>query len=151
MTAAEMAALMQRAYRHQTAWSEAALEATLAQPSTRLFLAPDGFLLAQAIADEAEILALATAPAAQRNGVASALLERFHAGLASEGAARVLLEVAADNAPARALYARHGYCEEGRRRGYYRRASGPAADALILARSLTPSHAEATAMTPETG
>jgi ribosomal-protein-alanine N-acetyltransferase len=52
------------------------------------------------------------------------------------GAERMFLEVAEDNAAARALYARAGFAEAGRRRGYYARPDGPAADALVLALDL---------------
>jgi ribosomal-protein-alanine N-acetyltransferase len=45
--------------------------------------------------------------------------------------APVILEVAADNPAARALYARAGFREVGRRRNYYRRPARRA-DALIL-------------------
>jgi ribosomal-protein-alanine N-acetyltransferase len=45
----------------------------------------------------------------------------------------MFLEVAAANAPARALYAAAGYQRVGERRGYY--AGG--IDALVLARPLT--------------
>ena len=43
--------------------------------------------------------------------------------------------MADDNAPARALYAAHGFREIGRRKGYYAR-SGDSVDALMLAASL---------------
>ena len=46
------------------------------------------------------------------------------------------LEVAADNAAAQALYARAGFAESGRRRGYYRRPDGSGLDALVMQRAL---------------
>jgi ribosomal-protein-alanine N-acetyltransferase len=48
----------------------------------------------------------------------------------------VFLEVRESNAAARALYARFGFREGGRRRGYYRK---PVEDALVLVCDLPPS------------
>ena len=54
-------------------------------------------------------------------------------GLAQEsGAESMFLEVAEDNAAALALYAKAGFTEAGRRRGYYRRSGGTAVDARVL-------------------
>jgi ribosomal-protein-alanine N-acetyltransferase len=59
---------------------------------------------------------------------------------ASRGEARKLfLEVAEDNLPALVLYSRVGFKEQGRRKGYYKRANGAAVDALNLALPLSPS------------
>ncbi|WP_223163006.1 GNAT family N-acetyltransferase [Roseivivax sediminis] len=136
-----MAALMARAYRHQAPWGAADIAALSARPVTRLIGAPEGFLIAQVVADEAEILALATDPAAQRQGVASDLLTQFHTLCASEGVTRAVLDVAHDNDPALALYTRFGYAETARRAGYYRRPDGSRADALLMARAIRPDNA----------
>ncbi|ETX30936.1 GNAT family N-acetyltransferase [Roseivivax isoporae] len=136
MTDDDMAALMARAYRHQAPWTAPDITALRARPTTLVLDAPGGFLIAQVVIDEAEILALATDPAKQRRGVATALLDRFHADCAARGVARTLLDVAEDNGPARALYHRAGYAETARRRGYYARAEGRRADALLMARAV---------------
>ena len=44
----------------------------------------------------------------------------------------LFLEVASDNAAARALYAKAGFIQTGLRPAYYLRTTGPAADALTL-------------------
>lgn len=90
---------------------------------------PAGFILMRLVADEAEVLTLAVRPEARRQGVAAALLEAALAHALAAGIARCFLEVAENNAAARALYERHGFSETGRRPGYYR--SG-AEDALVL-------------------
>lgn len=95
-----------------------------------------GFVLARAVAEEAEILTLAVAPAAQRRGIGWDLLESAAAEAAARGAQRLLLEVSVDNAPALALYERSGFGGLGIRRGYYGRCGGVRVDALVLARPL---------------
>ena len=90
--------------------------------------APDGFILARAVAGEAEILTLAVAPEARRHGLGARLLEAALAGAAERGAACLFLEVSEANSPARSLYARAGAEEIGRRRRYYADGS----DALVL-------------------
>ncbi|MEO0823784.1 MAG: GNAT family N-acetyltransferase [Pseudomonadota bacterium] len=98
----------------------------------------EGLLILQFAADEAEILNFGVMPAARRRGLGSALLAEALALAALHGAATLFLEVAIDNAPARALYTRAGFAEAGRRRAYYLRPDGSRADALILSRRLDP-------------
>ncbi|MBS0124851.1 GNAT family N-acetyltransferase [Thetidibacter halocola] len=136
MTPEALASLAARAYRHMRPWTEAQFAETLALPHSLLVTRPGAFVLGQIVADEAEILALACDPDHQRQGQASAALDAFHAQALTRGAARTLLEVAAANAPARAFYARHGYAEAGRRKGYYHRPDGTRDDALVMARAL---------------
>lgn len=93
-----------------------------------------GLALVRVVADEAEILDVGVVPAARRRGLGSALMATVLAACRARGAARVFLEVAADNAPARALYDGAGFERVGLRRRYYTRPGG-AADALVLARA----------------
>ncbi len=93
-------------------------------------------ILMRAVAGEAEVLTLAPAPARRRQGAARALLEAGLALAAGAGAEAAFLEVAADNAGAIGLYRGAGFEAVGRRAGYYRRAEGPAMDALVLRRAL---------------
>lgn len=102
-----------------------------------------GFVLAWAPGPEAEILTLVTAPEHRREGWGSRLLTAAMAAAAAQGAHAMLLEVADDNAAARALYSASGFVEVGRRLRYYQRESG-AADALVLRRELAIGAAEAT-------
>jgi len=96
---------------------------------------PAGFILCRAVADEAEILTLATAPAHRRRGVAQALLRAAMDGATARGARAMFLEVAADNPAAVALYRQAGFAQVGARRGYYER-KNDAVDALVLRRDL---------------
>jgi ribosomal-protein-alanine N-acetyltransferase len=80
--------------------------------------------------DEAHVATLGVAKALQGEGVGSLLLD----DLLSEADKRspvVLLEVRADNEVAQRLYARRGFEEIGRRRGYYQ-PSGD--DAVVMKR-----------------
>lgn len=109
-------------------------------PGSRILIADEtleaGFILLGHAADEAEILTFAVAPGLRRRGLGRALLDAGEVAAVSAGARRLFLEVAADNAPARALYAAAGFSEAGRRKGYYRQADGARADALVLAKPL---------------
>jgi ribosomal-protein-alanine N-acetyltransferase len=92
-----------------------------------------GFILCRRAATEAEVLTLAVRPACRRRGMGRALVSAALAAAAASGVERLLLEVAEDNGGARALYADSGFRPVGRRRRYYRDATGRAVDALLLA------------------
>jgi ribosomal-protein-alanine N-acetyltransferase len=85
---------------------------------------------------EAELLTLAVDPPRQGRGTGGRLVARFLAEAGRRGAARAFLEVAEDNAAARALYARAGFAVAGRRPGYYRHPDGRRIDALVMGRDL---------------
>ena len=94
-----------------------------------------GFALIRAIVDEAELLLIAVAPAAQHQGIGAALLDDFIAFARSRGASRLHLEVRDGNS-AMVLYERAGFTLAGRRRDYYRGRDGHNRDALTLALKL---------------
>ncbi len=132
------AALHARAFASPPPWSAAAFAATLADPAAFLLTRPGALLVGRAAAGEAELLTLATDPAARRQGHARALLAAFEAHALGRGAVAAFLEVAEDNTGARALYAGAGWVQAGRRPGYYRRPGAAPAAALILRKALTP-------------
>ncbi|KQW86411.1 GNAT family N-acetyltransferase [Brevundimonas sp. Root1279] len=115
-----------------TPWSAAAFADLLAQAGVFAVEHEGGFILMRAVADEAEILTLAVRPAARRRGLGAVLVGEGAVAAAARGASRIFLEVAEDNAGARALYARTGFAEAGRRRGYYAGIDGVRRDALVL-------------------
>ncbi len=119
-------------------WDAAALAALLAQPGVFAIERPDGFILMRTAADEAEILTLAVQPAARRRGLGRELTAAGLARARTLGAERVFLEVAEDNAPARALYGRLGFTEAGRRPAYYASSDGRRRDAFVLALNFPP-------------
>jgi len=136
--AARLAAIHAEAFAgpHDTPWSAAAFAGLLDQAGVFAVEARDGFILMRAVADEAEILTLAVRPAARRAGEGRRLVLEGLAGAVERGAVRVFLEVAGDNAAARALYAGTGFVEAGRRPGYYAAPDGSRRDALLLALNL---------------
>ena len=83
---------------------------------------------------DADVQTLAVAPGAQRRGLGGLLLDALVDAARSGGAASVLLEVRADNEPAKALYAARGFERVGVRRRYYQPED---VDALVLRRRLT--------------
>jgi [ribosomal protein S18]-alanine N-acetyltransferase len=136
--AAELAAC--HALSFDTPWSASDIEALLAAPGGYALAARDdadvrAFLLARAIAGEAEILTLAVDPPQRRQGLARALIEAAAGAASAAGAEAMFLEVAADNLAAIDLYGAAGFEPVGRRRGYYARPGG-AIDALVLRRAL---------------
>lgn len=117
-------------------WDAAEFAALLDQPGVFAIALGEAFVLCRVVADEAEILTIATAPAARRLGLGRRLVEAACAFSHAQGAVAMLLEVAADNAPAQALYAATGFEPVGRRRGYYARPGAAPVDALVLRRPL---------------
>jgi ribosomal-protein-alanine N-acetyltransferase len=147
LRAFELAALAElHAACFEDAWDQSALAALLAMPGAFALLAepgagesggavPGGFVMVRAIAGEAEILSLGVRPAERRRGLGRRLLAAALAEAAAHGAAKLFLEVAIDNLPARALYLAGGFAQVGRRANYYSR-PGEAGTALVLAKAI---------------
>jgi [ribosomal protein S18]-alanine N-acetyltransferase len=127
--AAAMAAIHAAAFPPGERWGADAMALQLGQPGAFGFIDPAGaLLLGRVAADEAEILTLAVAPAVRRQGRAASLLRGAVAHVRGIGARALFLEVGTGNEAARALYARAGFVEVGRRARYYADGS----DALVL-------------------
>jgi len=118
------------------AWSADALADLLATPGTFALVSGDtditGFILMRAAAGEAEVLTLAVDPLARRKGQARALVLGAITAVLAADCASVFLEVAEDNAAARALYGALGFSPAGTRKAYYSRPGGQAVDGLVL-------------------
>ena len=124
------------------AWSAASFEDFLETPGAGALVAtaggePVGFIVYRIGADEAEVVTLGVRPESRLVGAGRALVEAALVAMAAAGARSCFLEVAADNAPAQALYARAGFRRVGSRPDYYRKA-GRRVDADVLRRDLTP-------------
>ena len=118
-------------------WSAAEIAAMLSIPGTQGFVAEvageaTGMALTRTLAEQAEILTIATLPSRRRLGVAAKLLSQVIEATKTLGAQSIFLEVAQSNSAARALYVKVGFSETGRRKAYY--ANGD--DAIVMSRSL---------------
>ena len=134
--------LMAQAFepRFGEAWTRSQCLGVLAMPGVRLLLAflddePAGFALTRAVADEIELLLLATLPAQRRRGVGATLLRALVAEAQGEGLRQMHLEVRAGNEAVR-LYLANDFAKVGERRGYYRGRTGQLFDAHTYSRAL---------------
>ncbi|TNC51885.1 GNAT family N-acetyltransferase [Rubellimicrobium rubrum] len=132
MTPDALARLHAAAFEQDRPWNSDEFASLLAHPGTLLLGDERASILGRVILDEAEVLTLATHPDHRRLGLAAMLLARFEQEAAARGADRAFLEVAEDNAGARALYSGFGYSEAGRRPGYYLRGANAPVAALVL-------------------
>lgn len=92
-----------------------------------------GYLCLSHVLDEGSIDNVAVAPECRRQGTADALLDAALAEAGTLGLSFITLEVRASNAPAIALYEKHGYARVGVRPGYY---EAPREDAILMTRFL---------------
>ncbi|MEZ6001676.1 ribosomal protein S18-alanine N-acetyltransferase [Hyphomonas sp.] len=90
------------------------------------------FAMAQTIAGESDILTVATDPDQRRKGLAATLIRALIDRLGERGVSRITLDVAEDNAPARALYRSFGFAEDGRRPRYYTAGRDVPVDAILM-------------------
>ena len=115
-------------------WSEASLREEL-DNSQAYFLcaAADGrvvgYIGVQEIAGEAYITNVAVSEEFRRRKIAERLLDEAERGARERGCAFITLEVRASNAPAKALYIKHGFEQVGARKNFY---SDPREDAEIM-------------------
>ena len=138
----EVVAIMRDAFdpRYGEAWTSAQCMGMLSLPGVWMVIASlggrdSGFALARLVADEAELLLLATRPGARRRGVGGALLRAVIAEARARGAVRMHLEVRSGN-DAVELYRREGFAKVGERRDYYRGEANQLFDAHTYARDL---------------
>ncbi len=137
MTPEQMAALHAHAFAGTgRAW--AAREFTELLDSNHVFAVTGdfSFALGRVIADEAELLTIATSPNHQREGLGRACLRAYERTAIAKGATTSFLDVAEDNQAATRLYLSEGYVQTARRTGYYTRGGGRKVDALMLRKSL---------------
>jgi ribosomal-protein-alanine N-acetyltransferase len=122
------------------AWTRSQCLGIMAMPGVWLTLAhldgeSVGFALTRSIADEAELLLLATRPLFRRRGVAAALLRSVLVEARGNGAVRLHLEVR-DGNDAIKLYRSAGFAKVGERRNYYRGMDGDAFHAFTYSRDI---------------
>ena len=91
------------------------------------------YYLSMITADCADIIAIGTHSDWQRRGFGRIMLEHLIGVTEQQHVEKILLEVAADNMPARQLYDSCGFVEIGWRKNYYKRVE-TRCDAVIMAR-----------------
>lgn len=115
-------------------WSEESLQGELWNESAVIIVAEgeDGTVLGyaglQTVLDEGYINNVAVDEKYRRQGIADELISAF-VRFGRAKLAFLTLEVRASNAPAIALYAKHGFAEVGRRKNYY---DAPKEDAVLM-------------------
>lgn len=119
------------------AWGTESIAGILSLPGAFGLLAlveeqPLGYLVARTAADESEVIDFLVLPGARRQGIGRALLTAAKESARRRGARKLFLEVARDNAAARALYDVMGFISVGLRPDYYRAGTLNYRDALIM-------------------
>jgi ribosomal-protein-alanine N-acetyltransferase len=124
------------------AWTEETWWAELAGRPRRdyIVLDGDGGIAGYAGLDHggdiADVMTVAVVAGRRGQGLGDVLLGELLRRASDGGAASVMLEVRADNMPARRLYERHGFEEVSVRRRYYRQPGGLDVDAVVMRRRL---------------
>lgn len=90
-----------------------------------------GFALVWLVADEVQVLTVATSPDVRRKGVGRALVSRVVGEARAARARLVLLEVKSSNVAAIRLYRALGFSAMGVRRGYYSRGNEDAYEMML--------------------
>lgn len=88
-----------------------------------------GYVGLMYVLDEGYISNVAVHPDARRHGIGDALIDVLAAKAAELELAFLTLEVRESNAPAIALYAKHGFHPVGKRKNYY---DAPKEDAVLM-------------------
>ena len=134
MTPEDLAALHARA--SASPWSVESFASQLAQTGALFVHRSQAFAIGRAVLEEVELLQIATDPDYQRQGHGQRILSIFETQAKTRKCTRAFLEVAQSNTPAIALYTSAGWILDGRRKSYYRYASGAREDALLMSKDL---------------
>ncbi len=132
-------ALLERDLFAHDAWAEPTWWAELAGRPRRDYVVltdGDGILGYAGLdhgGDVADVMTVAVAPRAQGRGIGRRLLDELEHRARARGAAHVILEVRADNAPAIGLYERAGFAVLSTRRRYYQPGD---VDAIVMRKTL---------------
>jgi len=92
-----------------------------------------GFLVARHVSGEWELENIVVSEESRGKGIGAGLLGELFSRARLSGDSSVFLEVRESNSAARGLYAKVGFEESGRRRGYY---SNPQGDAVLYSKTL---------------
>jgi ribosomal-protein-alanine N-acetyltransferase len=124
------------AFTQSRPWSADEFTAFLQSPLVFACGDERSFALVRIIADEAELLTIATHPNFQRQGLARTVMQDWQTAAHNRGATTCFLEVAADNKAARNLYLQEGFAPCGHRKDYYPRPDAASVDAIVMRKDL---------------
>ena len=115
-------------------WTRELFSHMLSDERTDILVAEEGgyrlgYLAFSRVLDEGSVDNVCTAPEHRRHGVGDALLTAAEDLAAGYELTSITLEVRESNAPALALYEKHGFANLGKRPGYYEQ---PREDAVIM-------------------
>ncbi len=118
-------------------WSRETFEKSLASENCRVLVEEEegtlrGYAVVFVEQNEADLFALATAPAFRKKGIASSLLDTIQN---SFGIKKISLELRASNEAAKQLYLKYGFRVDGIKKGYY---ADPPEDAVLMVCALSP-------------
>jgi len=123
-------------------WTREEFAAYITGEGTPVYVACDsrrqiaGFAMLRHLGDDVELITIAVDRKWRKKGVGLMLMRAMFEALLRSPAKRMLLEVADDNAAALKLYGKLGFLKVGERKGYYPRADGTPATAIVMARDL---------------
>lgn len=123
-------------------WTRDDFATWLARPEAMAVLAVRerdavAFGLALTAGADAELLTIATDPAARQSGLGRQIFRALDADAVNRGLERWVLEAARNNLPAIGLYKSEGFVEIGVRKAYYNTRQGRV-DALVMSRRVGP-------------
>ena len=136
MTPDQLADLHAAAFTESRPWGADEFARLLENPHVFCVSVDHSFALGRVVADESELLTLATDPMYRRRGFGKLALERYDSQAVALGAKTSFLEVSAENSSAVALYTASGYQVTAERANYYQLTDGRRAKALIMNKNL---------------
>jgi len=139
--AGPMSALHTMAFPEGQGWGSSEFKSLMSQDSTRAYAllrhgAFAAFGVFQCVADQVEIVTLATDPDQRRQGLARQLFNALEPHFLNTGLKTWLLDVAEDNSGAIAFYQKLGFTTDGRRPRYYKRLEGKRVDAILMSKPM---------------
>ena len=132
MSPEDMATLHAAGFTQSRPWSADEFVSLLSTPHCFAVGDTRCFALVRVIADEAELLTIATHPDYLRQGLALRCMANWQEQARLRGAAKAFLEVAEDNSAACALYVKCGFVHIGTRPAYYNRSPLRSVDAIVM-------------------
>ena len=132
MSPEDMATLHAAGFTQSRPWSADEFVSLLSTPHCFAVGDTRCFALVRVIADEAELLTIATHPDYLRQGLALRCMANWQEQARLRGAAKAFLEVAEDNSAACALYVKCGFVHIATRPAYYNRSPLRSVDAIVM-------------------